>query len=115
MRYFKAAGGMGSRNPAELAVAAGEGEPAAQAAWRRFGHCLGVGLGSLINVFSPQQVYIGGGLAGAHGAFNAAMLAAVSKHKLRALPMPKIKYCIDTPDYIASGAAVYASMAVENV
>src|SRR5205085_3139396 len=44
---------------------ANEGEAAAVAILTRIGRILGAGIGSLINVFAPELVVIGGGFAAA--------------------------------------------------
>jgi glucokinase len=51
----------------ELAEAVAAGDAVAVRAVDRAAHYLGLGLGSLINVFGPQIVLIGGGVAGAMG------------------------------------------------
>ena len=78
------------RDPRELSQAAAEGEPAALAVWERYGTLLGVGLSSLVYVFTPQLVLLGGGLAGASRHFLPAVrrevelrVQAVSREGLR--------------------------------
>ena len=51
--------------PAELAQLAAAGDQEAQAVWNRYGRTLGVGISSLVYVFTPQLVLLGGGLAAA--------------------------------------------------
>jgi glucokinase len=51
----------------ELAEAIASGDAVAIRAVDRAAHYLGLGLGSLINVFGPQIVIVGGGVAGALG------------------------------------------------
>jgi glucokinase len=51
----------------ELAEAIAAGDAVAIRAVDRAAHYLGLGLGSLINVFGPQIVIVGGGVAGALG------------------------------------------------
>jgi glucokinase len=51
--------------PAELARRAAAGDPEAQAVWNHYGQSLGVGVSSLVYVFTPQLVLLGGGLAAA--------------------------------------------------
>ena len=53
------------RDPRELSQAAADGESAALEVWERYGTRLGVGLSSLVYVFTPQLGLLGGGLAGA--------------------------------------------------
>ena len=78
------------RDPRELSQAAADGEPAALAVWERYGTRLGVGLSSLVYVFTPQLVLLGGGLAGAACYFLPAVrrevelrVQAVSREGLR--------------------------------
>jgi len=51
--------------PAELARRAAAGDGEAKAVWDRYGRTLGVGISSLVYVFTPQLVLLGGGLAAA--------------------------------------------------
>ena len=56
----------GSGHPivgADAVAAAREGDPAANAAVRRWAHALGVGIANAINTFDPDEVVIGGGAA----------------------------------------------------
>ena len=78
------------RDPRELSLAAEEGKPAALEVWERYGTRLGVGLSSLVYVFTPQLVLLGGGLAGAARHFLPAVrrevelrVQAVSREGLR--------------------------------
>ena len=78
------------RDPRELSLAAEEGEPAALEVWELYGTRLGVGLSSLVYVFTPQLVLLGGGLAGAARHFLPAVrrevelrVQAVSREGLR--------------------------------
>ena len=78
------------RDPRELSQAAADGEPAALEVWERYGTRLGVGLSSLVYVFTPQLVLLGGGLAGAARHFLPAVrrevelrVQAVSREGLR--------------------------------
>ena len=78
------------RDPRELGQAAADGEPAALEVWERYGTRLGVGLSSLVYVFTPQLVLLGGGLAGAACHFLPAVrrevelrVQAVSREGLR--------------------------------
>lgn len=49
----------------ELVAAVRRGEAAATTAWRRMVRALAVGVASLVNVFDPELVILGGGLAAA--------------------------------------------------
>ena len=51
--------------PTELSQRAAAGEPEALAVWERYGRTLGVGISSLVYVFTPQKVLLGGGLSAA--------------------------------------------------
>ena len=51
--------------PSVLAAAASKGDLQAQAHWERYGQLLGTGISSLVYMFTPQLVLVGGGLAGA--------------------------------------------------
>ena len=53
------------REPRELSAAAAAGDAKARAVWERYGTQLGFGVASLVYVFTPQRVLLGGGLAGA--------------------------------------------------
>lgn len=49
----------------DLVAAAGRGDPAVIAAFHRTGEALGVGLASLVNLFDPELVVVGGPMAAA--------------------------------------------------
>ena len=53
------------RDPRELSAEADAGDPVSLEVWRRYGERLGCGVASLVYVFTPQLVLLGGGLAGA--------------------------------------------------
>ena len=78
------------QDPRQLAQAADEGDAKAQEVWERYGARLGVGVSSLVYVFMPQLVLLGGGLAGAANHFLPAVrreveqrVQAVSREGLR--------------------------------
>jgi len=52
-------------DPAELAALAANGDTEAQAVWSRYGSTLGVGISSLVYMFTPELVLVGGGISGA--------------------------------------------------
>ena len=52
-------------DPAELAALAANGDAEAQAVWSRYGSTLGVGISSLVYMFTPELVLVGGGISGA--------------------------------------------------
>lgn len=81
---------LSDRDPRDLSQAAADGDPAALEVWERYGTRLGVGLASLVYVFTPQLVLLGGGLAGAACHFLPAVrreveqrVQAVSREGLR--------------------------------
>jgi glucokinase len=108
MRYYAEAGGTEIVDPHELKHDAEKGGAAAVAAWVQFGQYLGAGLGTLVNILSPDYVLIGGGLSAAHDLFGEAMQAALTRCKLRAFPLPEVRYLNAEKDAVAHGAARYA-------
>ena len=64
--------------PSSLAMAASAGDRRAQAHWEHYGQLLGTGISSLVYVFTPQLVLVGGGLAGASEHFLPAVRREVS-------------------------------------
>ncbi len=56
-------------DPAELATLASSGDSAAQAVWSQYGRTIGVGISSLVYLFTPELVLVGGGIAGAAAHF----------------------------------------------
>lgn len=80
-------------DPRELARAADAGDAEALQVWERYGAQLGVGVASLVYLFTPQLVLLGGGLAGASRHFLPALrgeverrVQAVSREGLRLEP-----------------------------
>lgn len=78
------------RDPRELSEAADAGESEAIQVWEQYGRRLGVGVSSLVYLFTPQLVLLGGGLAGAARHFLPAVrrevelrVQAVSREGLR--------------------------------
>lgn len=51
--------------PSELTKAAEMGDEWAIETWKRVGHYLGVGVAALVNIFNPEVILVGGGLANA--------------------------------------------------
>ena len=81
---------LSEREPRELGRAAAAGDSEALAVWARYGSSLGVGITSLVYMFTPQLVLLGGGLAGAAPHFLPALrrevesrVQAVSREGLR--------------------------------
>jgi glucokinase len=64
--------------PSSLAMAASCGDAKALAHWERYGQLLGTGISSLVYLFTPQLVLVGGGLAGASEYFLPAVRREVS-------------------------------------
>ena len=78
------------RDPRALSEAADSGESEAIQVWEQYGRRLGVGVSSLVYLFTPQLVLLGGGLAGAARHFLPAVrrevelrVQAVSREGLR--------------------------------
>jgi len=69
---------LGADDPAALAAAASRGDQDALAIWDRYGELLGTGISSLVYVFTPQLVLLGGGLAGASTHFLPAVRREVT-------------------------------------
>lgn len=53
------------KEPAELAALAKAGDPEALTYWQTYGRYLGAGLASLIYIFTPEAILIGGGISAA--------------------------------------------------
>ena len=70
---------LSDRDPLELSQAADAGDPSALESWQRYGRQLGVGVSSLIYMFTPQLVLFGGGLAGATHHFLSAVRLEVEQ------------------------------------
>lgn len=66
-------------DPAELARRASQGDVEARAVWSDYGRTLGVGISSLVYVFTPQRVLLGGGLAAASEHFLPAVRREVEE------------------------------------
>lgn len=67
------------QDPRQLSLLAEQGDPEALAVWQRYGTTLGVGVSSLVYVFTPQLVLLGGGLAGAAEYFLPAVRSEVTR------------------------------------
>lgn len=102
-RYYVEAGGL-ETSPELIAHAADSGEQAARDTWQRYGECLGAGLGAYANIFYPQRMYIGGGLAGARTHFLPAMAHRLRMHCLKTTPIPEIIFPEDNARAIAWGS-----------
>ena len=64
--------------PSSLAMAASRGDVQAREHWERYGQLLGTGISSLVYLFTPQLVLVGGGLAGASEHFLPAVRQEVA-------------------------------------
>ena len=81
LEQFASISGLGrlsAEDPAVLAAAA-RGDAEALAIWREYGRLLGIGITSLVYVFTPQLVLVGGGLAGASAHFLPAVRQEVAQ------------------------------------
>ena len=86
-------GRLSDAEPSSLAMAASSGDEQAKAQWERYGQLLGTGISSLVYMFTPQLVLLGGGLAGASEHFLPAVrrevntrVQAVSREGLQIKP-----------------------------
>jgi glucokinase len=91
---------LSSLEPAELCRLADGGDAGALAVWHRYGRLLGIGLSSLLYVFTPQRVLIGGGLSGACRHFLPAVWQEVHE---RVLPVSRLDLEIQ-PCELGNGA-----------
>jgi glucokinase len=66
-----------------VAIAAREGDPAARAVFERAAQALGVGLAGLVNVFNPEIIVIGGGLARAGDLIFDTVNEAIATYAMR--------------------------------
>ena len=86
-------GRLSDAEPSSLAMAASRGDEQAKAQWERYGQLLGTGISSLVYMFTPQLVLLGGGLGGASEHFLPAVrrevntrVQAVSREGLQIKP-----------------------------
>jgi glucokinase len=70
---------LSSLEPAELCRRADGGDAEALAVWQAYGRLLGLGVSSLLYVFTPERVLIGGGLSAASAHFLPAVWAEVEQ------------------------------------
>ena len=66
-------------NPSELCRQADAGDAESLAVWQAYGRLLGIGVSSLLYVFTPELVLIGGGLSGASAHFLPAVWREVEQ------------------------------------
>jgi glucokinase len=109
-RYYVEAGGL-TLSPERITQAADNGETAALEAWQHYGACLGAGLGSFANIFYPQRMYIGGGLAGAQRHFLPMALHTLKRHCLKTTLVPELIFPAGNERAIAWGSVRHVSMA----
>lgn len=70
---------LSGKDPGELGRLAQEGDQEAIAHWQDYGKLLGIGLTSLIYVFTPEMVIIGGGISASSDFFLPATQAEIEK------------------------------------
>jgi len=68
--------------PQELCRRAEAGDPEARAVWGAYGRWLGIGLSSLIYLFTPERVLLGGGLSAGFDHFLPAVWAEIEARVL---------------------------------
>ncbi|OKH16957.1 ROK family protein [[Limnothrix rosea] IAM M-220] len=73
---------LSGREPAQLGRLATKGDPEAIAHWEQYGALLGAGLTSLIYIFTPEMVIIGGGISASSDFFLPATRAEIKKRVL---------------------------------
>jgi glucokinase len=76
----------------DLADAVAASDPVALREVHRAAHYLGLGLGSLVNVFGPELVIIGGGVAGALGGPFIDLVRTSARHQILIDPDNKIRF-----------------------
>ena len=69
-------------DPAELSRRAAAGDATALAAWQRYGSLLGCGVSSLVYLFTPERVLLGGGMGAAFPYFETALRQEVERRVL---------------------------------
>jgi glucokinase len=72
----------GGDDPAALAQRAAVGDPGAREVWERYGRRLGFGITTLVNLFTPERVLLGGGVSAAFDHFGPALQAEVDRRVL---------------------------------
>lgn len=110
LRYCAERGGPRFAEAIEVAqlAEAEDGDGPGHSAWRRYGHCVGAGLGTLCNLFSPNVILIGGGLSGARKWYEGALHDALRRHRLQAISAPEVRFVEDAADTVALGGAYQA-------
>ncbi|MDD5583975.1 MAG: ROK family protein [Candidatus Omnitrophica bacterium] len=81
------------------------GEKEALTVWQEFSQALGTFLGGLVNIFNPEVIVLGGGVAGAFRLFKPLVLAALKKQamwpNLKGLSLVRAK--LKNPGIIGAG------------
>ena len=115
LRYCEERGGPRFTEALEVAQLAQseDGDGPGHSAWRRYGYCVGAGLGSLCNLFSPNLILIGGGLSGARKWYQGALHEALKRHRLRAILAPEVRFVEYAADTVALGGAYQALLELE--
>ena len=72
----------GSLTPQLLSQAAALGDQDARGVWSQMGHALGIGLANIINIFNPERIVIGGGIANAWRWFAPAMNEVIQREAI---------------------------------
>lgn len=70
------------REPHEMATLAREGDREAIAFWQDYGHDLGAGLASLIYIFTPSAIILGGGISASADLFLPATRSEIERRVL---------------------------------
>jgi glucokinase len=69
--------------PRILGQAGRAGDPHARAVWAEIGHRLGLGVANLVNIFNPDRIVIGGGIANNWSLFSPSMRRTVRREAMR--------------------------------
>jgi glucokinase len=78
---------LSGKDPEELGRLAQNGDPEAIAHWQTYGQLLGAGLTSLIYIFTPEMIILGGGISASSDFFLPATNAEIQR---RVLPSSRI-------------------------
>lgn len=103
-----AAAAGGEIGPRAAGIAAAHGDPTATALLARAGEALGVGLANIVNIFNPEIIAIGGGLAELGEPLLGPARAALAS---RAMPMMAREVRI-VPSQLGSKTGIYGAAAL---
>jgi glucokinase len=78
------------------------GSKLAQYMWGEYGRYLGILMASLINIFDPEIIVIGGGIAGAYDLFKDAMFKEIQRRRVAYALQTEI-----TPSHLGPDAALW--------